>query len=128
MRDLCLFLVSYTGSPVVRLAYKLRRAPPNTPLPTQYCIWSPAQLQFAVLERKIGELERQHAQREAHWRGMVEETTHKMQCAKEQVKQQYQLALAAKDGQLDGFRQELNGLLTAARLLQARQPQQYHMQ
>lgn len=32
------------------------------------------------------------------------------------------MALAAKEGQLDGFRQELDGVLAAARLLQAAHP------
>ena len=36
----------------------------------------------------------------------------------EQMRQRFELAMAAKEGQLDSFRRELDGLLAAARLMQ----------
>lgn len=67
-------------------------------------------------------LEAQQAQREAHWQGLVEEATRRAALQGKAVRQRYEVAMAAKEGQLDAFRQELDGILAAARVLQTRQP------
>lgn len=46
-------------------------------------------LQFAALERKLNALEAQHAQREAHWRALVEECNHKMAAQGEQLRSKW---------------------------------------
>ena len=80
-------------------------------------------MQFSALERRIGELEQQQTQREAYWRSLVDETTAKLSQQGEQMRQKFELALAAKDGQLDVFRRELDGILNAARILHGPQQQ-----
>lgn len=67
-------------------------------------------------------LEAQQAQREAHWQRLVEEATRRAALQGDAVRQRYEAAMAAKEGQLDAFRRELDGILAAARVLQGWQP------
>ncbi|GAB4821522.1 hypothetical protein N2152v2_008568 [Parachlorella kessleri] len=87
--------------------------------------WTPKAMEFSALEKKIGELEQQQTQREMYWRSLVDETTSKLSQQGKQMRQKFELALAAKDGQLTVFRRELDGILTAARMLHGPQQQSW---
>lgn len=79
--------------------------------------WTPTASDFAALERRMAECEAAAQCREAHWRAVAEAQRRAAEARGEQLRTQFEGALAAKEQQVDGFRRQLDGLLATARLL-----------
>ncbi|PRW45588.1 hypothetical protein C2E21_5890 [Chlorella sorokiniana] len=79
--------------------------------------WTPTASDFAALERRMAECEAAAQRREAHWRAVAEEQRRAADARGEQLRAQFEGALAAKEQQVNGFSRQLDGLLAAARLL-----------
>ncbi len=79
--------------------------------------WTPTASDFAALERRMAECEAAAQRREAHWRSVAVQQRRAAEARGEQLKAQFEGALAAKEQQVDGFRRQLDGLLAAARLV-----------
>lgn len=97
---------------VSRLEADLRSARAGLP-------WLPSAADFAALELRMAEVEAAAQQREARWRSVAEDSARAAAVQQEQLRQRFESALAAKQQQVEEFRRQLDGVLTAARLLHA---------
>jgi hypothetical protein len=83
--------------------------------------WTPAAEEFAALERRVAEIEAEARAKEAQWAALLADSQGVHAAQAELLRQRWQLSLEAKDAEVGRFRGELDGLLAAARAVQAQQ-------
>lgn len=81
--------------------------------------WAPSAVEYAALERRLEELQKQYLSAEARFLRMAEES--RVAAAEREVamRQHYEATLRGTVVQVDAFKRELDSLLVAARALQA---------
>ena len=84
----------------------------------QHIPWMPSAAEFAGLERRLGEAQQQQLAREAQWLRAAEDSRQAAAAREAAIHERYEAALGIEHRQLGAFRQDLDGLLVAARALQ----------
>ena len=83
--------------------------------------WIPQARQYTALQNRIVEMEARQEARENQWKEVVEETKRVAQMQQGLMRQRWEMALDAKNSELQGFRSELDSILQTAMLLKAQQ-------
>ena len=83
--------------------------------------WTPQARQYTALQNRIVEMEARQEARENQWKEVVEETKRVAQMQQGLMRQRWEMALDAKNSELQGFRSELDSILQTAMLLKAQQ-------
>lgn len=67
--------------------------------------------EYLALEERVSQMDVRQAAREEQWRSVMEETKHLANLQQETLKRKWELAIKAKNAEIDHFRTELNAIL-----------------
>ena len=67
--------------------------------------------EYLVLEEKLAQMDARQMAREEQWRAVMEETKHLASLQQNVMKQKWELAIRAKNAEIDRFRTELDAIL-----------------
>ena len=85
--------------------------------------WSPRAHAFAALEAKIRRLQEDAASKEQQWRTLLDDKQQLAGAQVELLKKRFEVALETKNAEIEGFRVQVEALLTAARQLHQQRQQ-----
>ncbi|KAG2431918.1 hypothetical protein HYH02_013137 [Chlamydomonas schloesseri] len=83
--------------------------------------WSPEAAAFVAMERRLDEMAREMAQREAKWRAVLQDTQSLHGVQSDIERRKWEAALAAKEAEVQATRSELQSLLEEVAAVQALQ-------
>ena len=67
--------------------------------------------EYIVLEEKLAQMDARQMAREEQWRAVMEETKHLASLQQNVLNQKWELAIRAKNAEIDRFRTELDAIL-----------------